>query len=237
MPWRTTATWSSISLLCLLLTVACSKPEPVVPAQVLVYCTPEAAPHARRLVPPAAGREFILAPLPTGDILAALEGTKAGDFVVFAGSGFAEKLTSLRLARFPALEVHTLGVCLVSAKPMAWEDVARPGLRLGSGTVGGTLDASLPAKLREAVAPQVVHRSGSGDELVRLVRLGSLDGALVWDSPPPAPDLPTLALPRAEASCPLHVVALTTSRLPAAETKALLEAWRTAFAVGEDPAE
>ncbi|MDX9978857.1 MAG: hypothetical protein RBU25_02305 [Lentisphaeria bacterium] len=225
------------SLLSLLLAVACSKPEPAAPAQVLVYCTPEAAAHARRLAPLAAGRELILAPLPPGDILAALEGTKAGDFVVFAGGGFAEKLASLQMVRFPALKVHTLGVCLVSAKPTTWDDITKSGLRLGSGTVGGTLDASLPAELREAIAPQVVHRSGRGDELVRLVRLGSLDAALVWDSPPPAPDLPTLALPKAEASCPLHIAALTTSRLPATEAKALLEAWRTAFAAGEAPTE
>ncbi len=237
MPWRITATWCSTSLLCLLLAVACSQPEPAASSQVLVYCTPEAAPHARRLAPLAEGRELLVAPLPPGDILAALEGTKAGDFVVFAGAGFAEKLASLQVVRLPAVNLHTLGVCLVSAKPLAWEDIPKSGLRLGSGTVGGTLDASLPAELREAVAPQVIHRSGSGDELVRLVRLGSLDGALVWDNPPPAPDLPTLPLPKTAASCPLQIVALTTSRLPAAEAKALLEVWRTAFAAGEAPAE
>jgi len=239
MPWATMATWCSISsggLLCLL-AVACSKPEPGVPSRVLVYCTPETAPHARRLVALAEGRELILAPLPPGDMLAAIEGTKAGDFAVFAGSGFAESLRSRRLLRSSSVSIHTLGVCLVSAKPVSWEEITRPGLRLGSGTVGGTLDSSLPAELREAVAPQVVHRSGRGDELVRLVRLGSLDAALVWDSPPPAPDLPTLALPRTEAACPLHVAALTTSRLPAAETKALMEIWRTAFATGETSGE
>jgi hypothetical protein len=228
---------NSLGILLCILAVACSKPEKGGPSPLMLYCTPEAAPHARALAKLAEGREVVVAPMKPEDILAAIEGARAGDFVVFVGKGFGEKLTSRHLSRFAAVPVQTLGVCLVSAKPVQLDDVARPGLRLGSGTAGGTLDSSLPADLREAIAPQVIHRSGRGDELVRLVRLGSLDAALVWDTPPPAPDLPTLSLPRDQASCPLHVMALDTSRLPAAESRTLLEFWRTSLAAKQEPGE
>lgn len=229
MPWTTTATLCSIScggLLCLL-AVACSQPETASPSPILVYCTPEAAPHARALARLVEDREVTLAPLGAQDLLKAVAGARAGDFAVFVGHGLAEELQARRLSRSPAVAVHTLGVCLVSARPLELEALADSGLRLGSGPAGGALERSLPEELRAACAPLVVHRSGRADELVRLIRLGTLDGAFVWDSPPPVAGMAILPLPREVTAVPLQVAPLSTSRLSAAESRSLLDIWRT----------
>ncbi len=222
---RITATIFSTSgalLLCLLL-AACRPARDTV----LVYCTPDAVPYAK-LLQQASDWPITLAPLAPPDLLAALEGTKAGDFVLSIGGGLERELQSRKLVRLPPVD-QPLGVCVVSTKPLALADLAEPGMRVGSGKPDSPLDRAgfqgLPQELRPSVVANVRYRSARADELVRLVRLGTLDAALVWDYPVSATDLAVLPLARETASAPVRLVALSCSRLSTAEVKAILGWW------------
>lgn len=229
MPSRTMATIlsaSSVGLLCLLL-AACRPSAVRSVGPVLVYCTPDAVPFAR-IIQQGEQRQIVLAPMAPADILAALDGTRAGDFVVSVGGGLEQKLRAQELVRLsPAAQ--PLGVCIVSRTPLVLADLGVPGRRLGSGKSGDALDQAvsegLPEVLRASIASNVCHRSARPDELVRLVRLGSLDAAFVWDRPP-TPGLKSLPLVGEAAGASLRIVALACSRLPAAEARAMLERWR-----------
>jgi len=228
---------SLAGLLCLL-AASCSRQAEAETDSILVYCTPDAVPYARMLKRLAEEggeqRQITLAPMRPGDVLAAVEGTRAGDFVVCIGRGLEGKLAKRDLVRMPPV-THGLGVCLVSAKAMEVADLGLSDTRLGSGKPGGPLadaaDQAVPQALRAAVSANIVHRSARSDQLVRLVKLGSLDAAFVWSSPPPASDLPTLPLPRQAGSRPLRIVALSCSRLAEAQTKAMLDVWQSPVAV------
>ena len=220
-----------------LLVGSCGRQTDAETDTILVYCTPDAVPYARILKRLAKQngeqRQITLAPMRSGDILTAVDGTRAGDFVIAVGGGMEEKLQKLELVRMPSVS-HALGVCLVSTEAAKLADMGLPGKRLGSGKPGTALaravDQALPEALRSAISANVVHHSARSDELVRLVGLGSLDAAFVWSSPPPAPDLSTLHLPRQADFRPLRIVALSCSRLPTADTKAMLDLWERSIA-------
>lgn len=210
-------------MLLLLLLAACRPARDTV----LVYCTPDAVPYAK-LLQQASDRPMTVAPLAPPDLLAALDGTKAGDFVLSLAGGLERELQTRKLVRLTPVD-QPLGVCVVSVKPLVLADLAEPGIRVGSGKPDSPLDRAgfqgLPQELRQAVVANVRYRSARADELVRLVRLGTLDAALVWDYPVPATDLAVLPLARETASAPVRLIALSCSRISAAEAKTILGGW------------
>jgi hypothetical protein len=200
----------------------------------LLYCTPDALPHAKLLKQLSEKhgmkRTITLAPMRPTDILAALDGIKTGDFVLCVGNGLKQKLAAASLLRgTPA--VQALGVCLVSRTPVQLAAAGLAGKCLGMGkpesALAQTTERALPESLRGTVSRNTTHRDNRSDALVRLVRLDTLDAAFVWDTPPPAPDLTTLLLPRKLASCPLNLMALSCSKLRTVEQQALLRLWQS----------
>lgn len=198
------------------------------PRPLLLYCTPSVEAHGKVLkgvLERGGGRQVLVAPMTGDDIVAALQGLKAGDLAVVAGSGVCTRLHEGGLVRGEPV-VYPLTPCAVAAKPLELADLGRPGMRLGGCAKGGdraaAVERALPAELRPLVEANTVQRGERGEELVRLVRLGALDAAFVWDTPPPAAGLHLVRLPPDPAPCPLLVIALRCSRLSAEDSAALL---------------
>jgi hypothetical protein len=198
------------------------------PRPVLLYCTPSAEAHAKALkqvLEQSGARQAVLAPMGGEDIVAALEGLKAGDFAVLTGSRLCGRLAERSLTRGEPV-TYPLAVCAVALRSLELADLGKPGLRLGNGAKDGDREAAvaraLPPDLRPLVAANTQQRSEKSDELLRLVRLGALDAAFVWDTPPPSTDLHILRLPPDPSPCPLLIVALSCSRLSVADSDALL---------------
>ena len=223
--------WSWISVLTLLASGGCRRSGGARSESLLVYCTPPTKLYAAALVhlaEEATGRPVILAPLRKGDLLSAVSGTRAGDFVLTLDQTLAAELVDLGLGEEP----HDLGhvaLCAVTSEATSLAELSRPGVRLGSGSPSGPLGraaaTALPADLRQAVDANVRHRSEHSGELIRLVRLGALDGALVWAALPAPQGLRSLAVPGAGSAGRLRVVQLTCSRQPARRLAAVHSAW------------
>lgn len=212
----------------------CSKaPRGNTSGAVLLYCadTVRLQANALRQRAEAAGHgQVIVAPLAPGDLIGAIEGTQAGDFVLFAGDALRRDLAQRRLSPADAVPMGFLGILLVAARPMQLEDLRQPGLRLGCGTSSGLLgrltEEALPTALRQAIETNVVHRSERADELLRLLRLGALDAVFVWDSAAlPGDGLHRLPLTQGSAQCPVWLAPLSASRLRADRRQALLNLW------------
>jgi hypothetical protein len=181
------------------------------------------------------GRQVVVAPMTGADIVAALEGLKAGDVAVIAGSRLRDRLLERKLVRGEPVS-YPLNVCAVALRPLELADLGQPGLRLGGGAKDGDLAAAvervLPMDLRPLVEANTRQRGERSEELVRLLRLGALDAAFVWDTPAPAADLQRVRLPPDPSPCPLLIVALSCSRLAVDESAALLAEMRAAPIVG-----
>ena len=201
------------------------------PRALLLYCTPAVEAQARilkRVIEQDGVWQVVLAPMTGADLMSALEGLKTGDFAVFAGSRLRDQLAERKLLRGEPVG-YPLSVGAVAARPLELADLGKPGLRLGGGGKDGDLTAAvgrvLPADLGRLVEANTRQRSERSEELLRLVRLGALDAAFVWDTPPPT-DLRRLRLPPDPLPCSLQLVALSCSRLSQADSAALLATLR-----------
>jgi hypothetical protein len=200
---------------------------------VFVYCTPAAEAHAKilRCVLEASGdRTVVIAPMTCDSLLAALEGTRAGDAVVFAGDELQAALDSRGLVRGEPI-AFPLAVCAVGLAPFDLAALATPGKRLGGCSpdrpLGAAVRAALPEDLRSGIEANLTHRSERGDELVRLLRLGALDAAFLWATPPPPAVLHVVRLPEAGRAACITITGLSCSRLTDLEWSQVIAVWRS----------
>lgn len=205
----------------------------------LVYCTPPAKRYAAalaRAVEAACGCPVIVAPLTRQDLLTAVTSRRAGDFVVTLDAGLEAELAGLRLVK-GVQELGELALCAVTAGAEPFEDLWVPGNRLGMGSPKGVLGRAtakaLPAPLRDAAAARVRHRSERCDELVRMVRLGALDTALVWEPCSLPEGLRSLAVPGAASAGRVYAIQLSCSRQSADRLSGVRAAWSGAMGKAE----
>jgi hypothetical protein len=86
----------------------------------------------------------------------------------------------------------------------------------------------LASELRPPIEANITHRSERGEELVRLLRLGALDAAFLWSTPPPPAGLHVVLLPAAAGGeVTLTLAGLTCSRLAEGEWSGILAVWRS----------
>ena len=215
----------------LLCTPGCSPPGAHGGDSLLLYCTPSAKRYAAELArtaEAACGRAVILAPLRRHDLLTAVSGTRAGDFVLTLDASLGADLAGLGLAG-RVQELGNLSLCAVTAGGESLKDLCEPGVRLGSGSPKGVLGracaAALPSPLREAVDVNARHRSERCDELVRLIRLGALDAAVVWETPSLPEGLRSLAIPGTASAGRLYAIRLTCSRHTPERLSRVGDAW------------
>lgn len=236
MSCRTMATrfWSSALAFLWCVGFGCGRDGPQARRRVLLYCASSAKPYAAILksaLESELGHEVVLAPLSPRDLLSATAGTNAGDFAVFAGPALRDTLSEREQVRQEQV-LWTLKARAVAVRPFVLADLTQPGKRLGSGkttgALGGCVSAALPKELRAAVAANVVYRSERPAQLLRMLRLGGLDAAFVWDLPPPPAALHVLPLSGDASRCPVFAVTLTSSRLSATEIAAVQEVWTRA---------
>jgi len=205
---------------------------PAATVPLFVYCTPTAEAHAKILrcvVEARLQRSVVLAPMARDSLLAALDGTHAGDAVVFAAGELEPGLHSRGLVRGEPIALP-LAVCAVASAPFELADLAKPGKRLGGCKadlpLGMAVRAALPAELGPAIEANIRHRSERGDELLRLLRLGALDAVFLWATPPPPAALRVVRLPEAGPGASLVIAGLACSRLGDADWAAILAVWR-----------
>lgn len=226
--WWTAAAGACLAAALGVVASGCGRAAERGPRPVLLYCTSAVEAQAKvlkQVLESGGFRQVVLAPLTGADMVTALEGLQAGDLAVVAGTPMYERLAERKLTRGEPV-THPLAVCAVAVRTLELADLGKPGMRLGNGAKDGdraaAVERALPPELRPLVAANTRQRSERGDELVRLLRLGALDAALVWDTPPPAADLQRLPLPEDPSPCPLLIVALSCSRLSPAASAALL---------------
>lgn len=223
--------WSSLAGLLLLGAMGCRPAAPDGPQPVLVYCTLSGELQARvlkRILEERGGRTVVLAPLTGQDMLAAIEGTKAGDFAVFPEPPVLAELTARGLLRGEPLRLD-LRFLAIAKGPFTLADLATPGKRLGGLRAASPLDQALrqaiPASLWPQIESNIRQRSDRAGELEQLVRLGALDAAFVWASPLAA-DLVVVPVGGDMACCPLLIAPLSCSRLGEAQARDILQIWR-----------
>lgn len=197
-----------------------------------VYCTPTAEAHAKILrcvVEAKLGRPVVIAPMGPESLLAALDGTHAGDVAVFAAGELEAGLQSRGLVRGEPI-AFPLAVCAAGKAPFELAELAKPGMRLGGCKpdlpLGAAVRAALPPDLAKAIEANITHRSDRGEELVRLLRLGALDAVFLWATPPPPAALHVVRLDAAVPGAALVVAGLSCSRLDEDDWAAVLAAWR-----------
>jgi len=229
--------WSSLAGAACLALAGCGPRQgtTVAPEQVTLWCTFSGEAQARVLreaLAAGTGWKIVVLPLAAPDLLAGLEGTRAGDLAVFPEATLLDDLASRGLARGEALR-YDLGFYVLSRAPVALADLAVPGRRLGGLPVAGGLDAALvavlPSDLRAPITANIRHRSARADELIRLVRQDALDAAIVWAPPPAGAALEVLSVGGGDACCPLLAQPLSCSKLSSAQ-------WEAVLAVCRDPA-
>ena len=211
------------------LLAGCSPKPPARGTSILLYCTQPAKPFANNIrarIEEISGRPVVLAPMSGKDLLAGLQGTRAGDFAVVISPSLRDKLAAGGWVGETTVW-RRLTPCLVSKRALTVDELETEHLRLGSGKAGQALGdavtASLPESLRAAVAKKIVHRSERSDELLRLLDLGGLDAVFVWDQPPPPETFPTQKLETPKGKRDVVIIALTCSRLPSSERQRLLD--------------
>jgi len=216
--------------LSLMAALGCRREARPEPTKLLVYCTQPAKPYGKEVVgtlAEASGLEVILAPVSGKDMLTALDGTHAGDFAVVLSKALQAELAERRLSTGATI-LRQVTVCMVSREPLQLEDLARNGMRLGSGRpkgpLGDAVAAALPEALRQDLDANTVHRSESSEELLRLLKLGALDAVFVWNHPAPPTGLQKQVLQGAGAHCDVTLVGLGCSRLKPAMQQRLLTA-------------
>lgn len=229
--------WSSLAGAVCLALAGCGPRQDATdgPAQVTLWCTFSGEAQARLLQEALATRggwKVVVLPLAAPDLLAGLDGTRAGDLAIFPESHLQKELAARGLARGEPLR-YDLGFYVLSKAPLTLADLAAPGRRLGGLPAGGSQDTALlealPTELREAIAANLRHRSDRAGELIRLVRQDALDAAIVWAPPPAEAALEVLRIGGGDACCPLLAQPLSCSRLPPAQ-------WEAILAVCQDPA-
>lgn len=225
---------SAVLLVVLVTTAGCTRQQAAPSKQVLVYCTPDVKPYARCIADAlreVTGADPVLASVRPRDLVSALAATRAGDFVVCLQGSVPSALDERQfVSRWHQAGHVSLG--LISRTECSLADLCQPGVRIGWGTPGGTLEAAISQSLspseRQTMEANIVYRSERCAELIRLVRLGALDAAFIWAPDTPPADLHAIRIPPERgATRDLLVGTLSCSRQPGPLLERVRSAWST----------
>ncbi|OGV73275.1 MAG: hypothetical protein A3K19_14430 [Lentisphaerae bacterium RIFOXYB12_FULL_65_16] len=222
----------------LALAFACGCGRRVPPQPLFVYCPSGSQPYAALLaglVRDEPGGVPTVVPLRDAELLSALSGISRGDLVVCPAGALSEAIETSGLVR-RRYALGTVRLTVLARKAATVEDLCRPGVRLGGGWAGGSLDAltrrCVPDACRDRFEAKMVHRSDVAAELLRLLNLGGLDAVCVWR---PA-KLPTglheveLGVPNERRGCRLLAIELRCTRRPSASLDRIRALWTGATA-------
>ncbi|MBT7059981.1 MAG: hypothetical protein HN976_33095 [Lentisphaerae bacterium] len=208
-------------LLVAVLLSGCGGRAPAPTADVLIYCPATLKALAQRVSGRLAAGSDVnvrLAPVRPSHVVSTVMGLRKGDFVVCTEGRISTALTEAGLVK-RSYDVGRLELGVVARAETSLAALTADGAALGAGaregSLGQALSRAIPAALRDPITANLRHRTERSGELVRLVGLGSLDAAFVWNTTDLPPGVAYYSVPELQsAGCPLLLLQLTCSQQP-----------------------